>query len=616
MANIKLRNTEPNDFGDIPADSSNKQAPLTNKEVDANFISLNRDKLDRINNLSELTNLVDARDNLELGANNNVTFTDLTANGNNIDLSTVDIESGETKTINIGTNGKTGSTTNVNIGSSETGALGKVTIDSEELSVENDLVVKEDLTGKTATFSERISAEDASLEDNLFIGGASTQTWISDKEEDIETHAAIAVGNRAGPYHFTVVNKSDDTKAYAEFLTVNDEGDSESGWCSFGINSSNYNDPEFLVTKADDGYLLFEAPDGSDNSGDLIIGTGENGTGNRIIFTAAGFTDPENNRQLVITPGVSVKIDIDTESSSVSTGALVVDGGIGLQGNLNIGGNVNITGSITIGGEGSEIELESLQVAGSIIFVGDENPSDGLDIGIVGEFTDGGSVKRYTGIVRDSSDGGKYKIFTNANDANQTNISSGDVNFSDSDIQFPTLQIGSLEVTDNTASTTTTSGAVKVAGGLGIVGRANIGGRTIISDNTASTSSSSGALTVTGGAGIDGSLFVGGNVTAIDFDSTSDAQLKENVYTIEDALSIVSELRGVRFDWKESKKESIGVIAQEVEHYVPEVVSTNSETGYKSVSYGNLVGLLIEAVKELKSEIDQLKNNNNNNNKA
>jgi hypothetical protein len=54
-------------------------------------------------------------------------------------------------------------------------------------------------------------------------------------------------------------------------------------------------------------------------------------------------------------------------------------------------------------------------------------------------------------------------------------------------------------------------------------------------------------------------------------------------------------------------KRKTGVIAQEMERVLPEVVSTDPEDGIKSVAYGNIVGLLIEAIKELKEEVDQLK---------
>jgi hypothetical protein len=94
-----------------------------------------------------------------------------------------------------------------------------------------------------------------------------------------------------------------------------------------------------------------------------------------------------------------------------------------------------------------------------------------------------------------------------------------------------------------------------------------------------------------------------GQLSATDFNSTSDARLKKNIKPIDEALSKVMALAGVEFDWVESDKAAIGVIAQQVEEVVPELVHTN-ESGYKSVSYGNLAALLIEAVKELKTIVD------------
>lgn len=89
-----------------------------------------------------------------------------------------------------------------------------------------------------------------------------------------------------------------------------------------------------------------------------------------------------------------------------------------------------------------------------------------------------------------------------------------------------------------------------------------------------------------------------GNVTAY-----SDRRLKSDIVTIPNALDTVSKLRGVNFT--KDGKASTGVIAQEVQEVVPEVVHEGEE--YLSVAYGNLVGVLIEAVKELKAEVDALK---------
>lgn len=93
-----------------------------------------------------------------------------------------------------------------------------------------------------------------------------------------------------------------------------------------------------------------------------------------------------------------------------------------------------------------------------------------------------------------------------------------------------------------------------------------------------------------------------GRLSATDFNSLSDVRLKSNISTVTNAVNIINQLRGTYFEIE--GKRSIGVIAQEIEAVLPEVVN-NGE--YKSVSYGNIVGILIEAIKELSAEIEQVK---------
>lgn len=81
--------------------------------------------------------------------------------------------------------------------------------------------------------------------------------------------------------------------------------------------------------------------------------------------------------------------------------------------------------------------------------------------------------------------------------------------------------------------------------------------------------------------------------------------LKTDVATISNALNLVKSLRGVSFTRIETGRRGIGVIAQELAAVVPEAVQANDD-GLLSVAYGNLVGLLIEAVKELAGMIERL----------
>jgi len=103
-----------------------------------------------------------------------------------------------------------------------------------------------------------------------------------------------------------------------------------------------------------------------------------------------------------------------------------------------------------------------------------------------------------------------------------------------------------------------------------------------------------------------GNFTANGNVSAY-----SDLALKEDIYQIENALDKVKKLRGVHFTRKENKSKEIGVVANEVEKVVPELVNEHEDKELgtvKSMKYANTVGLLIEAIKDLSKEVEKIKN--------
>lgn len=116
----------------------------------------------------------------------------------------------------------------------------------------------------------------------------------------------------------------------------------------------------------------------------------------------------------------------------------------------------------------------------------------------------------------------------------------------------------------------------------------------------------SGSTTINEGLSIIGSLTATGNITAY---YSSDERLKDNVTPIINAVDKVNALRGVEFDWNDKSEFSghdIGVIAQDVEKVIPEIVAEQN-SGYKAVRYEKIVALLIEAIKEQQLQIDELK---------
>jgi len=108
-------------------------------------------------------------------------------------------------------------------------------------------------------------------------------------------------------------------------------------------------------------------------------------------------------------------------------------------------------------------------------------------------------------------------------------------------------------------------------------------------------------------------LYVGGAIySTSDIVAYSDARAKENVFTVDNALDKVLRMRGVYYNMIKGEKEydrrrRVGVIAQETLEVLPEVVTYDKENDRYGVDYGNITGLLIEAIKELKGQVDALK---------
>lgn len=136
------------------------------------------------------------------------------------------------------------------------------------------------------------------------------------------------------------------------------------------------------------------------------------------------------------------------------------------------------------------------------------------------------------------------------------------------------------------------STAAAIAGtGVTIVGKTvSIGQPVATTSNVTFNNINAAAITAT-------------TMTAGSFQTSSDIRLKKRIETLNGALDVVNKLRGVSYI-KDGKKE-IGVIAQEVELLVPEVIGETAD-GFKTVSYSNLVSLLIEAIKEQNTNIKQL----------
>ena len=126
---------------------------------------------------------------------------------------------------------------------------------------------------------------------------------------------------------------------------------------------------------------------------------------------------------------------------------------------------------------------------------------------------------------------------------------------------------------------------------------------------TANSGKITNNLIVSGNIGVKNTdpqydLHVTGTAAATNFDSLSDRKVKTNIQIIQNPIDKIKKIDGVSFNWKSDNKPSLGVIADNVQSVLPEIVSNNDP---KSVNYNGLIGLLIEVVKDQQKQIEELR---------
>jgi len=211
---------------------------------------------------------------------------------------------------------------------------------------------------------------------------------------------------------------------------------------------------------------------------------------------------------------------------------------------------------------------------------------------------DGGlTQKNFTTTLKSKLDG----IASGAQVNVPTNLGSGT---STTDV---TIVSSSGSNTTVPGATTSAAGVISAADkakldGVATGATANVGDITGVTAGTnLNGGGSSGGVTVN----LDANITLT-TVTATNFNTTSDRNTKKDITPIADAVRKVQQLGGYNFTFKDTDEKSSGVIAQEVQEVLPELVQEGDE-GHLTVQYGNMVGLLIEAIKEQQTQIDELK---------
>ena len=363
-----------------------------------------------------------------------------------------------------------------------------------------------------------------------------------------------------------------------------------------------------------------------------------NGSSNRIV-TATG-TDAMNAEANLTFNGSSLGVGAATAPSY----ELDVFGSIAVQGVAFAAWNSDIIKLGDFDGGGSKLALyddnsaELVRLDDGKVGIGTTNPSEKLEvvgtIGASGNITGNSFVKsggtsteflKADGSVDSSTYLTSAFPFTGSANISGSSeiIGSGSgifsvegsvgslfsVNDGLDDVIFAANNVSGTPVISANADNTVKLGKL---GGFGIV----------ISGSTPAPNDSQAKIIITGSIHTSGSLGVGmaasstiGRIDAkndvVAF-STSDERLKDNITPIEDALDKVLQVQGIEFDWIEkegvhgNEGHDVGVIAQEIEKVLPEVVTTR-DNGYKAVKYEKIIPLLVEAIKELQAEVQELK---------
>jgi hypothetical protein len=345
--------------------------------------------------------------------------------------------------------------------------------------------------------------------------------------------------------------------------------------------------------------------------GGIVGGAGGNGSSFITGITGAaanngsgtdGYRNRYNNYQYggVEQPGVIV---IETVNTSNVTPTLTVNGNTTLNGGLKINGTLPNSGNNSIFASGG-LNAQNLSINGGTIYQSGINTGLTIKQGTV-------SPNQVSFIYGDGS-GWRARFGREATPTLDI-ADNGTVTVNNGLINVLQPAVGGARTTfftDNLDSTNGARRSISVmlnnsGNGPGISFDNNIDGP---SGASGPTVNNQGVFLTCERDSLVGYLSTNGKpIQASDFIIPSDSRLKENIVTVDSALDKVMKMRGVYFNKSDDQVRRIGVLAQEVEEVLPEVVHTDdTPEQMKAVSYANIVGLLIEAIKEQQEIIKKL----------
>lgn len=307
--------------------------------------------------------------------------------------------------------------------------------------------------------------------------------------------------------------------------------------------------------------------------------------------------------------------------------------------NANTGtfsGSVQIDGDLTVSGNTVTVSATNLAVEDNMIYLNSGSTVTNPDLGFAGNYNDGSY--KHAGFFRDATDA-RWKVFDSYTPEPDA---SAFIDTSNTSFRIADFQANAVHGSTFTGDSLNIGGSGFIANSTAIVlaepvtanGATGSSGQVLASNGATGSpywTTVAGGVTLVDDTATDGTRYIAfanatsGSVSTVYVDSTgltfnpstgtvaatlfrasSDEKLKSNIELISNPIQKIESLKGVNFVYTASNTRSIGVIAQDVEQLMPELVDINIE-GYRQVNYNGLIGVLIEAVKEQQKEINKLK---------
>ena len=389
-------------------------------------------------------------------------------------------------------------------------------------------------------------------------------------------------------------------------------------------------------TKDDFDIDTFVKKTGDTMTGDLVFTNGAtvklpHGTGTNI-YLGNGNTatvGKTNGQDLIIAEGAD---------KNIIKGPLDVSGMINAQGGLNVGGSLtvqdlNVKGKLVFDGSFGVTDLDvtgELNLSGGITTAGTIEITNSIPLkipynsGIYIYLSNGAMCKmgRTIGqgiILAEDVDKSMIKsplqvdgsincqgIISNGRITGNQLESTGNLTVNGTASVSNSLTAGSITSNGKlTANSISCNGVLNVSGN--ITGGSSITARSIECNGGISASSINCTGTLTAGQlRLNGNLNVNGNINATgDVTGMSDRRIKKDIVKIDDYWNVINNINGYKYKLKKDNSDHVGLISQEVETVLPAAVSENSR-GYKSIAYGNLAGVFVEALKDVYKRLEKL----------